>query len=143
MNYTHFWRLNEKGCEKCYKLGLLSITNLIDSSFMIVGNSRGDPNSSPYTKDSIIFNGIAPFDNELFYLPKSLKSSSGIYSCNTRGHLYDDLVMASLVILQDYLGNDIKIYSERDKKAWSSGICMAGGLNLRLCSWEELSEDKF
>jgi hypothetical protein len=141
MNSVHFWKFNPKGNHKNYKLALLTITNLIDSSFMVVANGRGDPNSQPFTSNGIIFNGVAPDCAELFFLPKSLDLARGMYSCNTKGLTYDQIVTASLVILQDCMLDDIKIYSDASYKSWSLGAELAGGLDFRIHSMEEIKHE--
>lgn len=143
MAHKHVWKLNPQGDQRYYKLALLGIENLIDTSYMVVGNSRGDPNSEPYTKTFIIFNGIVPFIAEHFYLPKQLSAAEAHYSCYTNGQPYDCIVKACLVILYEYIGDDIQIFSDGDIKDWQTGIWMAGGGHVKLKSMEDFYESKF
>jgi hypothetical protein len=139
----HVWVFNPHGNQRSYDLALMRITNILDNSFMIVANTRGDPNTEPYTKSFIIFNGVAPHIGEHFYLPQTLKETTGYYSCNTRKEPYDSFVKACLVTLYDYIGDDIQIYSDDDFKAWRTGIDIAGGVDLKLRSMEDFDEGKF
>jgi hypothetical protein len=109
---------------------------------MVVGNSRGDPNSEPYTKTFIIFNGIVPFIGEHFFLPEKISEAQSHYSCDTDGQPYDCVVKACLVILYDYLGDDIQIFSDDDINDWQAGVQMAGGIYVKLRSMEDFYESK-
>lgn len=137
MSFNHKWMFNPEGDQAKYHLALLAITNIIDSSFMVVGNSRGDPNTEPYSKSFIIFNGIAPFIGDYFYLPERIDQAKGSYSCYTNGYPYDEIVKASLVVLYDYLGNDIQIFTDDPYKDWASGRGHAGGIPVYLRPMED------
>jgi hypothetical protein len=126
MDYRHYWKLNPNGNEQQYQLALMCITNLLDENYNYVANGRGDPNTEPHTRSFITFNGRAPHDHETFYLPAKLSESTGRDSCNTARKPYDRIVTACLAILQEFLGDDIQIFSDGTREDWNSGVSLAG-----------------
>ena len=153
MSHNHVWKFNAHASQKDYTMALKRITLILENLYMIVGNSKGDPNSEAYTESFIIFNGRVPCAGEHFYVPLTVPKKGEYFSCDTLGYPYDSLVKACLVVLYEYLGDDIEIYNDGTFYNWGHGIRIAGNIPvkftsirdvpIKLKSMEDFCESKF
>ncbi len=140
MAWTHYWQREsvlsadafEKASRDC-KI-LLAAIDVPLASF----DAEGEP---VFTKDSIIFNGIAgqacePFLIKVVESPK--RPGRPIFSyCKTGKLPYDLCVKCTLVILKHYLGSQIRVMSDGADEDWQDAkqlclSCLKYGLDFKL-----------
>jgi hypothetical protein len=136
MGYTHYWYLNPKGNEKKFNEAKLKMSTVILNNSDILANGMGDVNTVPTWGSKVFFNGIDENSHETFALPETLSELDNISQayvdddfvfafCKTRRKPYDIVVVACLVILKHYMGNDVKVSSDGDSEDWKDGLELA------------------
>lgn len=109
MGYTHYWRL--KQTRKTIPQPALDIIKEIVEDECAGYLQRGMHNTHPplVTQTEVLFNGCSGQDYETFHFSIRQK---GFACCKTAERPYDKAVMAVLIVLQHYLGDDLKVTSD-------------------------------
>ncbi len=141
MSWTHYWeREIELPADAFAKAADDCRTILAAADVRLAGGqSEGEP---VFTRDEIAFNGVKGEDCEPFriqpvQLPRSPDRPVFSY-CKTEKLPYDLCVKCALVILQHYLGGDIKVMSDGKDADWDDArnlcqTCLGYGADFRLC----------
>ena len=142
MGYTHYWYLNPNGDEKNYSKAKRAIAKIIRSRkhSVSLGDGCGNRGSKPVIDGKIWFNGIEENSHETFCLFDKLadlenENENSYVSRNEKGYVftfcktaykpYDVVVTACLIALRYYMGNDVRVNSDGEKKDWFAGLRLA------------------
>lgn len=109
MGYTRYWGFGKDVDMKAYKSALKDIGTMVKANTDILADGGGE--GEPIVKaNEIVFNGKAENgeDHETFALASKPKGDF----CKTARKPYDEFVGASLLILKDYLGDQVDIDSD-------------------------------
>jgi len=71
----------------------------------------------------ISLNGTKEFGHESFNLPEFFSAGSDF--CKTARKPYDTVVVACLIVLKHYLGDNVRVASDGDSEDWDSGLFLA------------------
>lgn len=108
MGYTRYWGFKKDADMKAYKSALKDIGTMVKANTNILGDGAGEGGEPTVKPNEIRFNGKDGDDYETFSLDSKLKGGF----CKTNRKPYDEFVGASLLILKDYLGDQVDIDSD-------------------------------
>ena len=107
MGYTRYWGFGKKVDKKAYKSALKDIGTMVKANMDVLADGGGE--GKPIVKaNEIVFNGKDEDSHETFALDSKMKGDF----CKTARKPYDEFVGASLLILKDYLGDQVDIDSD-------------------------------
>jgi len=114
MGYTHYWTFGND-IDKVSKATLQSmmnaLKNIVNDNLNILAGPLGV--DCPMITDSIIsFNGRDDESHETFLVDISEIEPDGFNFCKTARKPYDKVVVACLMTMKYYLGDDIRISSD-------------------------------
>lgn len=123
MGYTHYWKLLKDIDSTIWSNIVLDIKKVIKESGIKISGWNGK--GKPKFNDTVIsFNGNGDKDSHETF---SIENKPVNFSfCKTARKPYDTVVVACLVVLKNYLKNDIEITSDGDLEELQPGIdlCM-------------------
>ena len=117
MGFTHYWRLR-KGEKKDLSGCLENIKKVLDKYKDLIQREWDDKKTPLINKNLIRFNGIGDNGYETFwfeYPPKKEESNKEGFEfnfCKTARKPYDIVVCECLLILKEYLNEDMKLSSD-------------------------------
>lgn len=133
MAYTHYWSFNQnirgrtKQVEQAYQEALrLANTAALLYSGRNGGISGFSGHTFPGEYQGMHVNGsLNSGVCEDFTMREHYKLNNPKESCKTNRYSYDTVVIASLIILNTILGEDIQVYSDGTKAEWLEGLYLA------------------
>jgi hypothetical protein len=131
MGYTHHWKAENLEIveEAKYQKALAEMARVIAESPVPLANGMADEGSAPdVDEDGICFNGTAGHNYETFSLPGRGQELRDFDFCKTAQRPYDLIVVASLAILKDHLGEAIKVSSDGGSDDWKGGVSFASAV---------------
>lgn len=124
MGYTHYWRKVKDSVEEVeesnYQLALKGMREVLSSKKSILADCDGDEPLN-LDKKGIYFNGIGDDSYEGFYLAKTIEENDDFEFCKTARQPYDVVVVACLIILNNYCSSVFQIESDGKKDEWKDG----------------------
>ena len=135
MGYTHYWtfkpikrgqtkQVNEayskaiRACQRIvrtYNLGRVDETRLAGVT----------AHTEPGEYMGVCFNGTGSLGHEGFVLRDYYKNNEGFNFCKTARKPYDEVVVACLVTLKHYLGDQVQVSTDGDAADWHAGLLLA------------------
>jgi hypothetical protein len=126
MGYTHYWEYDATKCPEKYLAArqdcLAIMEQAIDDGIALKGWNGRDP----IVPGVVSFNGDASADEhyETFRLPDTHLYCKFDF-CKTGRCLYDEVVTACLIALQDRLGKRCSVRSDGSATHWEDGLDLA------------------
>ena len=123
MGYTHYFR-HPRGIHTDFASRMPAIaadaTAILNIAKLIVASPDGIPESAPVVNlTQIAFNGVRPDDYQGFSYPPDQNlarpphSSADLFDwCKTDRCPYDAAVVATLLAIQDHMGDDITLHTD-------------------------------
>jgi hypothetical protein len=125
MGYTHYFRAEGKCKQTDYAKALKDIRKIIKSKEKILANNNGEEGTKPEYSPAISFNGIGKMAHETFFLPETFSKMEDFSFCKTAQKPYDEVVVACLTVLHNYLGGVVKVSSDGDRDELEGGLKLA------------------
>lgn len=137
MGYTHYWTFNapKRGTTKqananfkkailaCQKIVFTYNIGRVDET-RLAGYTA---HTKPGQYGGLNFNGTAGLSHETFAIREHLKDNvaDGGNFCKTAQKPYDDCVVACLIVLKHFLGDNIAVNSDGNVNDWFAGLQLA------------------
>lgn len=101
-SYSHRYHLKRDFTDSEWEVVCLNMISLTKKSSISLSDGSGEPNTLPIIrKDYILFNGVKPYCDEVFFLPKKIPKDvlcknigTRFHHCRTNRFEYDSVVLA-------------------------------------------------
>ena len=119
MGYTHYWDVKKKMDAETFSKFSNSCKKIAEESGVLLANGHGEVGTKPTFDDKVVrFNGVGEDAHETFSIRIE---KEGFSFCKTQQKPYDEVVVACLICLRVYLGEDVQVSSDGDLEDWKEG----------------------
>lgn len=120
MGYTHYWRRDKNLDVDKFKKASADCKKVADWLRIPIQYEYNRDEPPVFDWNLIRFNGVGDDGHETFYVQRICTES--FQFCKTARKEYDTVVVACLIVLKHYFGDDIVISSDGDVKDWQLGL---------------------